>query len=83
ELAIGLRRLACSLLAGVGSGAALGAWLSFSPRAERLVFPTFSALAQSPTLAWIRLCMLFFDSGELLNLVVRVKAVGVPVTMHA
>nr|CAA88423.1 ABC-type transporter, putative membrane subunit [Pseudomonas aeruginosa PAO1] len=82
ELAIHLRRLAWGLLAGVASGAALGAWLGFSPRAERLVFPTFSALAQIPTLAWIPLFMLFFGIGELLKLVVLVKAVVVPVTIH-
>ncbi|MCO1695902.1 ABC transporter permease [Pseudomonas aeruginosa] len=82
ELAISLRRLAWGLLAGVASGAALGAWLGFSPRAERLVFPTFSALAQIPTLAWIPLFMLFFGIGELLKLVVLVKAVVVPVTIH-
>ncbi|MBF3116947.1 ABC transporter permease, partial [Pseudomonas aeruginosa] len=74
--------LAWGLLAGVASGAALGAWLGFSPRAERLVFPTFSALAQIPTLAWIPLFMLFFGIGELLKLVVLVKAVVVPVTIH-
>ncbi|MGN2261436.1 hypothetical protein ACLXBB_36840, partial [Pseudomonas aeruginosa] len=56
--------------------------LVFSPRAERLVFPTFSALAQIPTLAWIPLFMLFFGIGELLKLVVLVKAVVVPVTIH-
>lgn len=82
ELAISLRRLAWGLLAGVASGAALGAWLGFSPRAERLVLPTFSALAQIPTLAWIPLFMLFFGIGELLKLVVLVKAVVVPVTIH-
>lgn len=82
ELAISLRRLAWGLLAGVASGAALGAWLGCSPRAERLVFPTFSALAQIPTLAWIPLFMLFFGIGELLKLVVLVKAVVVPVTIH-
>ncbi len=82
ELAISLRRLAWGLLAGIASGAALGAWLGFSPRAERLVFPTFSALAQIPTLAWIPLFMLFFGIGELLKLVVLVKAVVVPVTIH-
>ncbi|MGN5916564.1 ABC transporter permease, partial [Pseudomonas aeruginosa] len=35
ELAISVRRLAWGLLAGVASGAALGAWLGISPRAER------------------------------------------------
>ncbi|MGV8546433.1 ABC transporter permease, partial [Pseudomonas aeruginosa] len=48
----------------------------------RLVFPTFVALAQIPTLAWIPLFMLFFGIGELLKLVVLVKAVVVPVTIN-
>jgi sulfonate transport system permease protein len=50
--------------------------------AERLVFPTFAALAQVPTLAWIPLFMVFFGIGEVLKLVVLVKAIVVPVTLH-
>jgi sulfonate transport system permease protein len=50
--------------------------------AERLVFPTFGALAQVPTLAWIPLFMVFFGIGEVLKLVVLVKAIVVPVTLH-
>ncbi len=46
------------------------------------MLPTFVALAQIPTLAWIPLFMLFFGIGELLKLVVLVKAVVVPVTLH-
>ncbi|MBD9415608.1 ABC transporter permease subunit [Pseudomonas sp. PDM16] len=82
HLAISLKRLAWGLLGGVATGVALGAWLGSSPRAERLVFPTFAALAQIPTLAWIPLFMLFFGIGELLKLVVLVKAIVVPVTIH-
>ncbi|MFK8401535.1 ABC transporter permease [Pseudomonas sp. BGr12] len=82
QLGISLKRLLRGLLAGILSGLALGAWLGFSRRAERLVLPTFSALAQVPTLAWIPLFMLFFGIGELLKLVVLVKAIIVPVTLH-
>jgi len=60
----------------------LGALLGFSARAERLIFPTFSALSQVPTLAWIPLFMVFFGIGETLKLVVLVKAIVVPVTLH-
>ena len=60
----------------------LGAWLGLSRRAEALVYPSFVALAQIPTLAWIPLFMLFFGIGETLKLVVLVKAVVVPVTLH-
>ena len=82
HLAISLQRLFWGLLAGVSGGAILGAFLGFSARAERLVFPTFSALAQVPTLAWIPLFMVFFGIGETLKLVVLVKAIVVPVTLH-
>ncbi|WP_374438504.1 ABC transporter permease [Pseudomonas panipatensis] len=82
QLSISLQRLAWGLLAGIASGLALGAWLGFSRRAERFILPTFTALAQVPTLAWIPLFMLFFGIGELLKLVVLVKAVIVPVTLH-
>lgn len=82
NLWISLQRLFWGLLAGIGSGLLLGAWLGFSQRAERVVLPTFIALAQVPTLAWIPLFMLFFGIGELLKLVVLVKAVIVPVALH-
>ncbi|MFC6301027.1 ABC transporter permease subunit [Pseudomonas sp. CCM 7893] len=82
HLAVSLQRLFWGLLAGVSAGALLGALLGFSARAERLVFPTFSALSQVPTLAWIPLFMVFFGIGETLKLVVLVKAIVVPVTLH-
>lgn len=82
HLAISLQRLCWGLLAGIGAGAILGGALGFSPRLERLVFPTFSALSQIPTLAWIPLFMVFFGIGEVLKLVVLVKAIVVPVTLH-
>lgn len=82
HLWISLQRLWWGLLAGITSGLLLGAWLGTSRNAQTLVLPTFVALAQIPTLAWIPLFMLFFGIGELLKLVVLVKAVVVPVTLH-
>ncbi|WP_136474768.1 ABC transporter permease [Pseudomonas sp. DG56-2] len=82
HLSISLQRLLIGLLAGVSCGALLGAWLGFSRRAERLILPTFNALAQIPTLAWVPLFMVLFGIGELLKLVVLVKAIIVPVTLH-
>lgn len=82
HLGISLWRLTLGLLLGVGVGAALGAWLGFSRRSERLVLPTFNALAQIPTLAWIPLFMVLFGIGETLKLVVLIKAIVVPVTLH-
>ncbi|MGY2292753.1 ABC transporter permease [Pseudomonas sp. SDO528_S397] len=82
HLAISLQRLGWGLLSGIGAGALLGALLGLSRRAERWVLPTFSALAQVPTLAWIPLFMVFFGIGETLKWVVLVKAIVVPVTLH-
>lgn len=82
HLWISLQRLFWGLLAGIASGLLLGTWLGTSRRAQTLVLPTFVALAQIPTLAWIPLFMLCFGIGELLKLVVLVKAVVVPVTLH-
>lgn len=79
---ISLQRLVWGLLAGIASGLLLGTWLGTSRQAQTLVLPTFVALAQIPTLAWIPLFMLFFGIGELLKLVVLVKAVVVPVALH-
>ncbi|WP_256674967.1 ABC transporter permease [Pseudomonas sp. URMO17WK12:I11] len=79
---ISLQRLVWGLLAGIASGLLLGTWLGTSRQAQTWVLPTFVALAQIPTLAWIPLFMLFFGIGELLKLVVLVKAVVVPVTLH-
>ena len=55
HLWISLQRLFWGLLAGVAGGLLLGTWLGASKRAEALVYPSFVALAQIPTLAWIPL----------------------------
>ena len=82
HLWISLQRLFWGLLAGITAGAILGAALGFSRTLERLVFPTFAGLSQIPTLAWIPLFMVFFGIGEVLKLVVLIKAIVVPVTLH-
>ena len=81
HLAISLQRLGVGLLAGVSLGALLGATLGLSRRAERWVLPTFSALAQIPTLAWIPLFMVFFGIGEVLKLVLLI--VGAEILVRA
>jgi sulfonate transport system permease protein len=82
HLGISLQRLALGLAGGVLSGLLLGALLGSSKLAERLIYPTFAALAQIPTLAWIPLFMLLFGIGEALKLVVLIKAIIVPITIH-
>lgn len=82
HLWISLQRLLLGFALGVAAGTLLGTWLGLSRRAEALVYPSFVALAQIPTLAWIPLFMLLFGIGEALKLVVLVKAVVVPVTLH-
>ncbi|EJN33514.1 ABC-type nitrate/sulfonate/bicarbonate transport system, permease component [Pseudomonas sp. GM78] len=82
HLWISLQRLFWGLLAGITAGAVLGAALGFNRTLERLVFPIFASLAQVPTLAWIPLFMVFFGIGEVLKLVVLIKAIVVPVTLH-
>jgi sulfonate transport system permease protein len=82
NLEISLARLVRGVLAGIALGAVVGAWLGASRRAERMVLPTFTALAQIPTLAWIPFFMVCFGIGEALKMAVLIKAVVVPVMLH-
>jgi len=82
NLAVSLRRLVFGFAAGVTVGVLLGAAMGVNRRIDALLRPTFSALVQVPTLAWIPLFMLCFGIGETLKLVVIIKAVLVPVTLH-
>ncbi len=82
NLGISLARLLRGVLSGIGIGALLGAWLGASRLAERMVLPTFTALSQIPTLAWIPFFMVCFGIGEALKMAVLIKAVVVPVMLH-
>ncbi|WP_296259728.1 MULTISPECIES: ABC transporter permease [unclassified Pseudomonas] len=82
NLWISLARLVRGVAAGTFIGALLGAWLGSSRRAERMVLPTFTALAQIPTLAWTPFFMVCFGIGETLKMAVLIKAVMVPVMLH-
>lgn len=83
HLGVSLLRLGNGLLAGVLTGTLLGTLMGASPRAERLLYPTVYTLAQIPTLGWIPFFMVLFGIDDGLKLAVLIKAVIVPVTLHA
>jgi sulfonate transport system permease protein len=82
NLWISLRRLLYGLAAGIVAGVMLGALMGASRVARQMIYPTFFAVIQIPTLAWLPLFMIVFGIGEALKLAVILKAVLVPVTIH-
>jgi sulfonate transport system permease protein len=82
NLWISLRRLLLGLAGGIVAGVALGVLMGTSRSARQIVYPTFFALIQIPTLAWLPMFMILFGIGEALKLAVIVKAVVVPVAIH-
>lgn len=82
NLWISVRRLLWGLLFGVAAGVVLGVLMGTSRHARQIIYPTFFALIQIPTLAWLPLFMIVFGIGEALKLAVIVKAVAVPVAIH-
>ncbi|MBN9530300.1 MAG: ABC transporter permease [Alphaproteobacteria bacterium] len=82
NLGISLRRLALGLAGGALAGIALGWLMGSGRRAEAAIYPTFLALVQIPTLAWIPLLMMVFGLGEALKIAVILKAVATPVAMQ-
>lgn len=82
NLWISLRRLLWGLAGGLVAGVMLGAVMGVSRSARQIIYPTFFALLQIPTLAWLPMFMIVFGIGEALKLAVIVKAVLVPVAIH-
>lgn len=82
NLWISVQRLLLGLAAGVAAGAVLGVLMGISRRAETILYPTFLALVQVPTLAWIPLLIMLLGLGEALKIAVIVKAVVTPVAIH-
>ncbi|HEY0686107.1 MAG TPA: ABC transporter permease [Steroidobacter sp.] len=82
NLWISVRRLLLGLAGGIAAGLVLGVLMGTSRSARQIVYPTFFALIQIPTLAWLPMFMILFGIGEALKLAVIVKAVIVPVAMH-
>ncbi len=82
NLAISLQRLLIGFSVAVLAGALLGGVMGLSARAEAVIYPTFIAIVQIPTLAWIPFLMLPLGLGEALKIVVIVKAVITPVAIY-
>lgn len=82
HLWISLQRLSIGLAAGTLAGVLLGVVMGYSRIAKLTLYPTFFALIQIPTLAWLPLFMIVFGIGETLKLAVILKAVIVPVAIH-
>lgn len=82
NLWISMKRLFWGLASGIVIGVLLGALMGFSRVTRRLIYPTFFALIQIPTLAWLPLFMVVFGIGEELKLAVIFKAVIVPITIY-
>jgi len=82
NLWISLRRLAAGLALGIAAGGVLGVLMGCGVGARRIIYPTFFALTQVPTLAWLPLFMIVFGIGEALKLAVIIKAVVVPIAIH-
>lgn len=82
NLAISLRRLLIGFTLAVVAGAILGGAMGLSRRIEAIIYPTFIAIVQIPTLAWIPFLMMLLGLGEALKIVVIIKAVVTPVTIY-
>ncbi|CAH1650235.1 MULTISPECIES: ABC transporter permease [unclassified Chelatococcus] len=75
-------RVALGFAIGAGVGLALGLAMGLFPVVDDYVRPTFTAIAQVPTLGWIPLLMLFLGIGEALKIVIIAKAAFVPVVLN-
>lgn len=75
-------RVAAGFAIGAGIGLVLGLAMGLFPIFDDYVRPTFTAIAQVPTLGWIPLLMLFLGIGEALKIVIIAKAALVPVVLN-
>lgn len=82
NLWISLQRLLWGLAGGIAAGIVLGTLMGASRVARQVIYPTFFALMQIPTLAWLPMFMMLFGIGEALKLVVIIKAAIVPIAIH-
>lgn len=82
NLAFSLQRLVSGFGLAVVAGALLGGAMGLSRRAEAILYPTFIAIMQIPTLAWIPFLMMLLGLGEALKIVIIFKAVITPVAVY-
>jgi sulfonate transport system permease protein len=83
HLAVSLRRIGWSLLAGGAAGLSLGLAMGASQRVRAYLLPSFELLAQCPVVGWIPLLMVFVGIDEALKVSAISIAVAVPVTVNA
>ncbi|MDR2688764.1 MAG: ABC transporter permease [Azoarcus sp.] len=69
-------------LIGSAAGLALGFWLGFSARADKLIGPTFHVFRQIAMFAWIPLLTAWFGIGEAMRVGFIAIAAFKPMTMN-
>ncbi|MFA9441036.1 ABC transporter permease [Uliginosibacterium sp. sgz301328] len=82
-LGVSLMRVLEGCLIGSALGLAFGVLLASSRVSEVLLYPTFKALAQIPTIGWLPLLMLVFGLEDALKLVIIAKSSFIPMAFNA
>lgn len=82
DAGISLGRVAQGFLLGAEFGLLLGTAMGLSRTVEGYLRPSFTALAQVPTIGWMPLLMLPLGIGEPLKLAIIAKTALVPVTLN-
>ncbi|MGC3963120.1 MAG: ABC transporter permease [Rhodocyclaceae bacterium] len=82
-LGVSLLRVLEGCLIGSVLGLAFGVLLASSRLSEVLLYPTFKALAQIPTIGWLPLLMLVFGLEDALKLVIIAKSSFIPMAFNA
>lgn len=82
HLGISAWRVVVGFSMGALLGIVLGLAMGISRTVEQIVYPTFRAIVQVPTLAWLPLLMMIFGIGEALKIIIITKAVMVPLCIN-
>jgi sulfonate transport system permease protein len=81
HLLVSLQRVLIGFGIGTALGLLAGAAMGFSEWVEDLLYPSFRAIAQVPSLGWLPLLMLLVGIDEALKIILIAKAAFVPVTL--